>query len=309
MKNYQKIISIISNELQQVDEQLCTMIVREKNFLTDKFLEFVSRKSKKIRPAVSILILKSIFGKITPKQIKICALTELLHNASLIHDDIIDNADLRRGVASFNKIFGDKTAVLAGDYLLAAALRELLELDNAKITQLFVNALFRICNGEIEQISEKNKIISIEKYIEKSEKKTAELFKINLMSVFLAENQTEYLSFAENFGEKFGIAFQIYDDLMNFLGNDKNKPLGNDILKGIYTAPAIYYFDNNPFEKPGLKLIKKIKKSSAVSQTQDLCAKFANGALDLTEHFIDNQYKQALTGLCNLLKKGTNNEF
>lgn len=303
MKDYKQTISTIQNELETVDQYLKKMILREKSFLSEKFLDFCFYKSKKIRSATTILFIKSIFGEVSPLQIRICALVELLHNASLIHDDIIDNSDLRRSKPSFNKTFDNKTAVLAGDFLLASALKELSEINIPQITALFSNALLKICSGELEQISEKNKIISIDKYLEKSEKKTSELFKLAINCSLSAENQTEYLNIGNEFGKNFGIAFQIRDDLLNFTSQDSDKPLGNDLLQGIYTAPAIYYFNSHEFEKIDITIIEKIKKSSAISETKFLLEKFAKQTLDLTNNFTDNQYKQALTDLCKLLEK------
>ncbi|MGN0013806.1 MAG: polyprenyl synthetase family protein [Candidatus Gastranaerophilaceae bacterium] len=303
MKDYKQIISIIQDELQQVDRYLKKMILTEKSFLSDKFLDFCFYKAKKIRSVTTILFIKSIFGKVSPLQIRICALVELLHNASLIHDDIIDNSDLRRNKPSFNNLFDNKTAVLAGDFLLASALKELSEINIPQITVLFSKALLKICSGEIEQISEKNKIISIDKYLEKSEKKTSELFKLAINCSLFAERQTQYLNIGNEFGKSFGIAFQIRDDLLNFTSQNCGKPSGNDILQGIYTAPSIYYFNSHEFEKIDETTIEKIKKSSAISETKIILEKFVKQTLDLTKNFTDNQYKQALTDLCRLLEK------
>lgn len=304
LKEYYSIISPIKNDLEVVDNLLKSYICNENNSLTKNFLDYIIPNSKKIRSAITILAIKSVFNEITPKQLKICAFTELIHNATLIHDDIIDNSEKRRGNETFNKIFGDKTAVISGDFLLSISLKILSDIENNEITKFFASSITNICSGEIEQSLEKNKVPSIEKYLEKSEKKTGELFKFCLISAFLAENQQEYVDFGENFGKNFGIAFQIHDDLMNFSSKNNEKPVNNDIKDGIYTAPVIFYHQKNPDENINVTISDKIINSTTIGETEDLCSQYINKALDLTKDFSDNQYKRALIKLCELLKKG-----
>lgn len=302
LKNYSEIQSVINFELGQTDLFLTNFIEKHKNIFYTEFLNILRSNSKKLRSAVTILFLKSLGLMPSEKQLKICALIELIHNATLIHDDILDSADLRRQRPSFYKLYGEKKAVLAGDFLLSLAIEALSEFENPKITTMFSTALVNICSGEINQLAEKNKLVSIDRYIEKSKQKTAELFKLALSASLVIENQNTHLETAKNFAELFGTAFQIRDDINDFTGkNAENKNVENDLKNGIFTAPAIYFAQNNNDEKI---TVQKIKNSDAIQKSEQLCTTFTDKALDLIKDFSHNQYKSALVDLCNLIKKG-----
>ena len=303
MKNYFETISIINKELCFIDKQIKKIISSSPDFLFDNLIDFVLSKSKKLRSVITILVLKSIFKEVSEKQLKICALVELIHNASLIHDDVIDNAERRRNKHSFNNLFGEKNAVIAGDFLLSLSLKELADINNSKITSLFANSLTNICLGELNQNFEKHQILSIEKYIEKSKLKTAELFKLCLISCLVVENQQENISFAEDFANNYGIAFQIRDDINDFSKtlSDKTK---NDLQNGIYTAPIIYFKEQYPNKDI---TIENILNSNAITKSKQLCNLYIDNALDLLTDFSDNQYKAVLIKLCKQLK-GQNDE-
>ena len=298
MNNYFKTINIIDFELSQIDKTIEKIILKNQNFLSETFLKYIFSGSKKIRSAITILLLKACNENISDNVISICALIELIHNASLIHDDIIDNSDMRRNLPSFNQQFGNKTAVIAGDFLLSLIFDTLSEINNPKVTKTFSQTVKNLCIGEISQIENKNKITSLEKYLQKTEQKTAALFECAVKSAFLTKNQPQKLEFAENFAKNFGLAFQIKDDLENFTKTEQNKPSKNDFLSGILTAPVIFYSEQHSIEQFDIETFKKIKNSFAIQQTEKLYSSFSAKAIDLLEYFSDNQYKQALIGLC-----------
>ena len=298
MNNYFKTISIIDFELSQIDISIKKIILKNQNFLSETFLKYILSNSKKIRSALTILLLKASGEKISGDIISLCALIELVHNASLIHDDIIDNSDLRRNLPSLNQQFDNKTAVIAGDFLLSLIFDTLCEINNPKVTKIFSNTVKNLCLGEISQIENKNKIISFEKYIKKTEQKTAALFECAVSSAFLIKNQLQKIDIVKNFAKNFAIAFQIKDDLDNFTKNEQDKPSKNDFLNGIFTAPVIFYSQNFPIKKLDIETFEKITNSFAIHQTKKLYSSFSAKAIDLLEYFSDNQYKQALIGLC-----------
>ena len=168
---YENPINSISSELKQVDEKICNILSENRNFLTKNFLEYILTGSKKIRSTIALLAAKAFCGSVSDAQITVCAIGEIIHNASLIHDDIVDKSNLRRGKSSFNSVFGNYAAVLGGDFLISIVLKELLKLNNDNVLKRFANMFLTICDGEINQLGEKNQIISVEKYLEKSEKK------------------------------------------------------------------------------------------------------------------------------------------
>lgn len=236
IESYNKIKSLVQPELDKVDEVLIDINSNSSEF--NLFMkEYVSAPSKRLRSVIAFLFLKAYNIEIDENQIALQAVIELIHNASLIHDDIIDEADVRRNLPSVNKKFDNSIAVISGDYLLSIALKKLLNFSNTEILNLFAKTIENMCSGEIFQYFSKFKMPTIYEYIEKSRAKTASLFEASLVSAFILAGLNK--STAQNFANNFGIAFQIRDDILNFLNND-NKPVNNDFESGIYTAPAIY---------------------------------------------------------------------
>ncbi len=300
---YQKPTDIINSELLDVDNYIQKILTNNQNYLTNYFQNYILNGSKKLRSTIAILAIKALGHKPTVKQLSICAISEIIHNASLIHDDIIDNSNLRRGKSSFNSDFGNSVAVIAGDFLISIVLKELFILKNELVMNNFIKMFSKLCNGEIYQFENKNKIISLEKYLNKSELKTAELFKTSLFSVFAAENQSEYYDFAKNFGKNFGIAFQLNDDIDNFYSSYSNKPIYSDFNNGICTLPMILYANEKNITDYSKISISDLENSLYLKKSADLCKNYANAALDLLKDFADNQYTNALKILCKNIRK------
>ena len=239
--------------------------------------KFLSRESKMIRSKISCLFFE---GNIVEEQYKIMAATELIHNASLIHDDTIDGSLIRRGESSVNNTYGSKFAVIAGDYLMSLAVKQLLELNNNDILQIFMNTISKMCIGESEQYFSKNKIPELDDYIKKSRYKTAELFNACLTSMSLYSNKNP-----EDLGLNFGIAFQIKNDLDDYR---KGINLSQDIKDGIYTAPVI--------------LLNSIEYSeTAIEKTLDLIDNYCRRAKFIINKMDNNKYKRCLTEIIDNL--------
>ena len=238
---------------------------------------FLSKESKMIRSKISCLFFE---GDIVEEQYKIMAATELIHNASLIHDDTIDGSLIRRGESSVNNTYGSKFAVIAGDYLISRAVKQLLELNNNDILQIFMNAISKMCIGESEQYFSKNKIPELDDYIKKSRYKTAELFNACLTSMSLYSNKNP-----EDLGLNFGIAFQIKNDLDDYR---KGINLSQDIKDGIYTAPVI--------------LLNSVEYSeTAIEKTLDLIDNYCRRAKFIINKMDNNKYKRCLTEIIDNL--------
>ena len=238
---------------------------------------FLSKESKMIRSKISCLFFE---GDIVEEQYKIMAATELIHNASLIHDDTIDDSLIRRGKSSVNNTYGSKFAVIAGDYLMSLAVKQLLELNNNDILQIFMNAISKMCIGESKQYFSKNKIPELNDYIKKSRYKTAELFNACLTSMSLYSNKNP-----EDLGLNFGIAFQIKNDLDDYR---KGINLSQDIKDGIYTAPVI--------------LLNSVEYSeTAIEKTLDLIDNYCRRAKFIINKMDNNKYKRCLTEIIDNL--------
>lgn len=298
-------MNIIQAELDNFNNILFSEIKKYKSEISEDIFDFLSSKSKKIRPSLVFLFTKALNKKITPEIMNLAVATELIHNATLIHDDIIDNASMRRGKISLNIKLGNNLSVLAGDWLLSLAMKKLNECDNSDVIKIFSNALSNMCIGEINQHFSLNKIPSIDEYILKSQNKTAELFIASLksMAILLKINEIDLVySFAQNYG----IAFQIKDDITNILKTDNSKPYLSDIYNGNYTLPVIYLskeIDNIELLDKKEIAEKIIQNEKIISKTKLLVKDYSTKAIASLDFIRDNQYKAKLVELAENLYK------
>lgn len=303
-EKYSEIFGVVTDEIEQVKQELLSGIELEKP-LKSKLLEILNAPSKHIRAVVAFLVLKAFGCKITQQQIILQAAIELVHNASLIHDDIIDESQNRRGVETLNSLFETKLAVIAGDYLISLALKKIRALGSFEIIDMFAQTLDDMCQGEVSQQFSKFKIPTIEEYLKKTQQKTAKLFEtaicgsLSLVSTesllshkgrgknFLENvseprNSGEGYDFSE-FAKAFGIAFQIRDDLINA------KTSKSDFKDGIYTAPVILAGSVEGFE-------------NGIEKTKDLLNNYIECAENEIEKLKDSKYKTALIELLGLIR-------
>jgi len=228
----------------------------------------VKKKGKRLRPRLSMLSAK-ICGSINLKTYKVASLLEILHVATLVHDDIVDDADLRRGWPSVGRIWKNKLSILVGDYLFSKALTNMAEIDSAEAVRILANLASRLSQGEILQIEKAlNKDIDEDTYFKMISDKTASLFSAScqLGAITVTDDQ-EKIQALSSFGELLGQAFQIKDDLFDIVGNINNlgKPSGYDLKKNMLTLPLIYILNkkkniNKRLFK--LKLKRLIKKNN-----------------------------------------------
>lgn len=278
-KKYLKILNIVQKEIEQVLEQMSEGIEVQEP-LKSKLFALLNAPSKHIRPLISILYLKAIDAEITAEQILYQSAIELVHNASLIHDDVIDESNTRRSVQTLNSEFGNKLAVISGDFLLSVALDKVIKIGDIALIKMFSDTLAVMSEGEITQYFKKFQIPTIDEYIKKSAQKTAKLFETALCgSLLIAKSDKNGLEFARNFG----IAFQIRDDLINC------KTTNSDIKDGVYTAPVIF--------SGGVQI-----SSDAIEKTQGLLNNYINNALNSLKDIGENEYKLALLELLELMR-------
>lgn len=278
-KKYQQISNIFKPELEQVLARMTDGVVVQEP-LKSKLFELLNAPSKHIRPLVSFLYLKALGEKIDDAQILYQSAIELVHNASLIHDDVIDDSKVRRSLPTLNSQFGNKLAVMTGDYLLSRAMQKVLDIGNLELVKLFSDTLEVMSSGEISQHFGKFQIPTIEEYIKKSEQKTAKLFETAICgSLLVAKSNNDGLDFAKNFG----IAFQIRDDLINC------KTTNTDVSDGIYTAPVIFSGDTKV-------------TSDAIEKTKSLLNNYIDEALKCLSKIDENEYKLALVELLELMR-------
>ncbi|HSR18252.1 MAG TPA: polyprenyl synthetase family protein [Ignavibacteriaceae bacterium] len=218
--------------------------MKSKIGLVDLIARYIIRqKGKKIRPLLVLLSAK-ISGGITERTYRGALLVELLHTATLVHDDVVDNADKRRGFWSVNKVFKNKAAVLMGDYLLSRGLMIAVEGNDYDFLGVITNSVRRMSEGELLQIQKTRKLdIDEETYFKVISDKTASLLETCCEIGALSATQNEiYSSAMKKFGDSIGIAFQIRDDILDYEGKSSliGKPIGGDIKEKKITLPLIY---------------------------------------------------------------------
>ena len=251
--------------------------------LKSKLSNILNAPSKHIRPLISLLCLKAIEAEIDEKQIQYQTAIELVHNASLIHDDVIDDSEIRRGRKTLNSDFDSKLAVIAGDYLLAYAMKKVINIGIPELVDMFCNTLKSMTQGEINQYFDKYKIPTIEQYIKKSEQKTAKLFETAVSGAMIICQYSCNKEWYKNFTRNFGIAFQIRDDLINCQTSK------SDINDGIYTAPVIY--------SGGIEL-----SCDGIEKTKILLNNYLDSAKSALEIVDNNKYKQLLLELLEFFR-------
>jgi len=260
-----KIISPVEEELKEFQKQFAS-VLKSNVALLDIILKYVlKQKGKKIRP-VLVLLSAKLCGNINRRTYIAANLVELLHTATLIHDDVVDDAKTRRGIASINAVWKNKAAVLIGDYLLSSGL--LISLDNNEcgFLQITSEAVKRMSEGELLQIQKaRNFDATEETYFKIISDKTASLIKTccKLGAQSVSDNKTD-IDNLSSFGENLGIAFQLRDDMLDYIGRKSllGKSTGNDLKEKKFTLPLIYSLANSPKSKANqiMKLIKSDSK-------------------------------------------------
>lgn len=290
--------------------------VKTKVSLLDTILSYiVKRKGKQIRPMMVLLTAGSC-GIIGEKTYRGASLVELLHTATLVHDDVVDESYKRRGFFSINALWKNKIAVLVGDFLLARGLLLSSENKDFEMLEIVADAMKRMIEGELLQLEKARKLdIKEEDYYNIIGKKTASLFAAccAIGAVSTTEDR-EVIEAMKNFGEYAGMAFQIKDDLFDFNESDSGKPKGVDIKERKMTLPLIYAL-NHASQKDKRRIIKLMKSSAtlksekvqevmsfiinsggteyATKTMQEYCRK----ALACLEIVPQSKYKEYLTGL------------
>lgn len=261
-------------------------------------LDYIRRRAgKRMRP-ILILLLARNFGTVTETTYRAALGLELLHTASLVHDDIVDESEERRGQASVNAVYDNKVAVLVGDYILSTALLNVSMTGNLRIVEYLARLGQTLSNGEILQLTSNGSVaISEEAYYDVIKMKTAALFEaccaMGAMSVSASEEDTET---ARMFGQQLGIIFQIRDDIFDYYDSQEiGKPTGNDMVEGKLTLPVIHALlkaQNNAMTT----LAQRVKEHSATpSEIAELVAfTKENGGIEYAEKVMENLHRQAL---------------
>ncbi len=265
MSDYLSIIKHpIEAELAEFNEMFDAAL-DHKDGLLHQALDFIKqRNGKRMRPILLLLIAK-LYGKITETTLRAGIGLEMLHTATLVHDDIVDEASTRRGQASMNAMYDNKIAVLIGDYILSTALINVSDSKDIEIIKYLSILGQTLSDGEILQLtSNGSEQISETAYYEVIQKKTAALFEAaSAMGAMSVNASVESVKKARAFGQKIGIMFQIRDDIFDYFDSKEiGKPTGNDMLEGKLTLPAIYAVMSSG-DKEMYDIAMKVKNNEA----------------------------------------------
>ncbi|MBI3307500.1 MAG: polyprenyl synthetase family protein [Candidatus Omnitrophica bacterium] len=313
----EEIYAPVESRLQAIPETILEILSTPNELAADVIRYFFSGKGKLLRPALTLLgaELKSTDEGLEPRLLKLASSYEIFHGATLIHDDIIDSAYLRRNIPTINVKWGPEVAVLVGDYLHDKAIAAIFENGNPSIVSTFLKTAGEVCDGEIHELKEKdNFVLSEAEYLAIIEKKTASLLACALESgAILGGANSAEIHALRRFGRDFGIAFQIVDDCLDFTGNEHEfgKTLGADCFAGVLTLPLIRLFEIlEPAKKGELMqlfksetpgkfqtLLDKVRDSGAIDYAMEKAKKYSAAARNDLDVFSDSPAKRSFERL------------
>ncbi len=255
------------------------------------------RTGKRMRPMLIMLMARN-YGRVTSVTQNAAVGLELLHTASLVHDDVVDESEERRGQASVNATYDNKVAVLVGDYLLSTALLHVAYTGNTNIVKYLADLGRTLASGEILQLSNiANETISEDVYYQVIKQKTAALFEACCAIGALSGGASfEEIEKAKRFGQNLGIIFQIRDDIFDYYDSTEiGKPTGNDMVEGKLTLPAIHALRANP-ESGMTEIARKVKARTATADEIASLVAFAkdNGGIEYAEKRMDDFHRESM---------------
>ncbi len=298
--------------------------MRSKVALLDRVMHYiVKRKGKQMRPMFTLLSAR-LFGPVNESAFTAASLIELLHTATLVHDDVVDDADLRRGFFSINALWKNKIAVLVGDYLLSRGLLLAVDKGEFDLLRIVSTAVREMSEGELLQLEKsRNMNFSEEVYFDIIRKKTASLIAACCASgTNAAGRPAEEVERMRQFGELTGIAFQIKDDLFDYgNGQDTGKPTGLDIKEKKLTLPLIHALrsvdardrrwmvdvvkNHNTDDAAVARLLRKVSEVGGIAHARQRMYEYRDKALAILHGFERNEARDALEGLVHLTVERT----
>ena len=308
----------ILSHLDSVELLLNEEIPEDIRMSFDIIKHLILRPGKRLRPSIVLLSALSLKKKMNKKILSAAASVELLHNASLIHDDIVDQAKIRRGLKSVNKIWGDHASVLVGDFLLARSLFLINKCQNNKVMASVTNAASELANGQILDIMISKRLISFNKdiYFKMIKLKTASLVSSSAeVGGLLSTQDPNKLKGLRQYGTNLGISYQLVDDALDLLGDAKQmgKNTMEDIKEGKVTLPILIALDatstrkrskitkiliEKDFDRKNLDILYNfVLENNAVEETLKLANKYSSKAILAIESLSKSKYRDSLIAL------------
>jgi all-trans-nonaprenyl-diphosphate synthase len=286
----------VEDDLHLLSENLTNLVSARHPILGAAAEHLFDAGGKRLRPAIVLLVARATMPgqDITSRHRRLAEITEMIHTASLVHDDVVDEAELRRSVPTVNSIFGNRIAVLAGDFLFAQSSWYLANLDNLEVVKLLSEVIRDFAEGEIQQgINCFDTSLSLETYLEKSYYKTASLIANSAKAAAVLSNSSRDIAESlYTYGRHLGLAFQIVDDILDFTSPTEvlGKPAGSDLIAGNITAPALFAMEEEPYiqvlierefcEKGDIEqALKLVRESQGIQRARDLASHHAQFSL------------------------------
>ncbi|HIN07980.1 MAG: polyprenyl synthetase family protein [Alphaproteobacteria bacterium] len=297
--SYAELKKLVKDKLDQVNQRIKYKLASEINLIHKITNYHLKSGGKKIRPLLTLGSAKLCGYTEGDRDVNLAACVELIHNATLLHDDVIDNSDLRRGIKTPNVIWGNQSSILVGDYLLSRCFEMMVEDGSQEVLKLLSSTSSKIAQGEVSQLEYKSEIDVLEEtYFKIINSKTAALFAAaTRVGACITNKNRKEKDALESYGRNLGLAFQIADDALDYYSTNKifGKEIGKDFYEGKVTLPAIFLHQKaNLSERIFLEKIfkKKNRSEKEFIQMQNLIKKYdsISDCFKRAEHFVNISY-------------------
>lgn len=308
------LFSPVEADLQTLADNLKQLVGNRHPILKAAAEHLFGAGGKRIRPAIVLLISRATMQDkdITLRHRRLAEITEMIHTASLVHDDVVDESNIRRGVSTVHSLFSNRIAILAGDFLFAQSSWYLANLDNLEVVKLLSEVIMDLADGEIQQgLHRFNSSIPLDTYLNKTYYKTASLIANSSKAAgLLSEVSQDTAEHLYAYGRNLGLAFQIVDDILDFTSSSETlgKPANSDLKSGNLTAPVLFALE----EKPSLEVlierefaqsgdldraVELIKGSQGIERARELAAYHAKAAVEHLQDISPSESRQALINM------------
>jgi octaprenyl-diphosphate synthase len=315
-----EILDLIRSDLDKVEREIGLESISSVDAITYIGQYLQTGGGKRLRPML-VLLSGKLFGQSTPELIRMAAVVEMIHTATLVHDDVIDMAKTRRGRPSINVVWGNHTSVLAGDWLYMQAFQVALRERSFPILDILINLTQMMVEGELLQLDRIGKIgVTEADYMELIDRKTASLFSACARLGAITQNvSSEAEARLGEYAWNLGIAFQLIDDILDFTSREKilGKPVGNDLREGKVTLPVIYALeiadaderkrvetvlaDGNYDQVPFAKILQILTRHNTIERARGRAQSFADKARQIIGEFPDSPYQRALLAVTQMV--------
>ena len=315
----EKIRELVSEEWSLLDQEIEKQLSSEIELVNNISKYIVNSGGKRIRPLIVLLSARACGASDLDRIVKAAAMIEFIHTATLLHDDVVDNSDSRRGIKTAHQSFGNESTILVGDFLYSRAFQIMVQINHMGIMEVMSDATNIIAEGEVLQlINSGNPKINKEQYLEVIYRKTGKLFEAAMVVGGLLSNQSQtVLNTLQVFGKELGMAYQIVDDVLDYSSSFEimGKDVGDDLAEGKVTLPMIYTLERampdmqemigqailNKDSKNADKIIRSIQSTGSIASSVNDAKEKTEFALHSIQSLDNSKYKTALTTLAEII--------